>query len=193
MDNFNKSRSMHFICPACAAGLLDNSLRKLAHNPQKILKPYIRAGMTVLDVGCGSGFFSREIAKMLNGSGKVIAADVQEKMLDKVRRKIKGTNLEQTVELHKCGFESLGIAGQADFVLAFWVVHEMRNQENFFKELSSIPKPGGLVFIAEPKIHVSKKEFGRMIDKIKESGFKIVESPKVLFSRSVVLSMGRPH
>jgi ubiquinone/menaquinone biosynthesis C-methylase UbiE len=66
------------ICPVEYAVGLDNSVRRLLQNPRKILKPYIHEGMTVLDLGCGPGFFSIEIAKMLKDSGKVIAADLQE-------------------------------------------------------------------------------------------------------------------
>jgi len=175
-------------CPAWGAVGLDNSIRKWMHNPQKILKPYIKAGMTVLDVGCGPGFFSVEIAKMLHGAGKVIAADVQEAMLDKVRKKIRGTALMQTIELHKSDFESIGIVEKVDFVLAFWMLHEVRNQKIFLNELTSITKPNGLIFIIEPKGHVSKKQFDTEVDLIKEKGFTIVESPKVFFSRTVVLT-----
>ena len=182
----NKKEQKH-ICPAWGACGLDNSVRKLVHNPQKILQPFIKEGMTVLDVGCGPGFFSVEIAKLLNGSGKVIAADVQERMLGKIRKKIKGTTLEQRIELHKSDFDSIGIVEKIDFVFAFWMVHEVRNQKKFFEELASILKPNGLIFIIEPKIHVSKKEFSKMVDMLKKDGFTIIESPKVFFSRTMVL------
>jgi ubiquinone/menaquinone biosynthesis C-methylase UbiE len=170
------------------AGGLDNSFRRLLQNPQKILKPFIKAGMTVLDIGCGPGFFSVEIAKMLNGSGKVIAADIQKGMLEIVGRKIEGTPLAQTVELHQSDFDSIGVVEKVDFALAFWMVHEVRNQKKFFEELSSIIKPNGLIFIVEPKLHVWKKEFNATVDSIKEYGFTVVENPaKVFFSRTVVL------
>ena len=182
----NKKEQQH-ICPTWGAAGLDNLFRKLVHNPQKILKPFIKEGMTVLDVGCGPGFFSLGMAKMLNGTGKIIAADVQEGMLEKIRKKIKGTSLEQTVELHKSDFENIGVVEKVDFVLAFWMVHEVKNQEKFFEELTSILKPNGLIFIIEPKLHVSKTAFIKMIDKIKESGLTIIESPKVFFSRTIVL------
>ena len=176
------------LCPAWGAIGLDNLFRKWTQNPQKILKPYIKAGMTVLDAGCGPGFFSVEIAKMLHGAGKVIVADVQEAMLDKVRKKIEGTGLEQTVHLHKSDFESIGIVEKVDFVLAFWMVHEVKNQKKFIDELTSILNPNGLIFIIEPKGHVSKNQFDTEIDLIKANGFFIVESPKVFFSRAVVLT-----
>ena len=183
----NTNKQKH-ICPAWGAGGLDNALRKLVHNPQKILKPYIKEGMTVLDVGCGPGFFSIEIAKMLNNSGKVIAADVQEQMLDKIRKKIKATKLETAIELHKSDFESIGIAEKVDFVLVFWMFHEVRNQKKFVEELSAILKTNGLIFIVEPKMHVSKRAFSAMLDLIKEYGFTIVETPKVFFSRAVLIN-----
>ena len=176
-----------YICPVWGAGGLDNSIRKLVQNPQKILKPYIKYGMTVLDVGCGPGFFSVEIAKMLDSTGKVIAADVQDGMLDKIRKKINGTDLEQRIELHKSDYETIGVVEKVDFVLTFWMVHEVRNQKKFFEELSSILNPNGLIFIIEPKIHVSKKAFKSMVNLVKESGFTIIESPKVFFSRTIVI------
>jgi ubiquinone/menaquinone biosynthesis C-methylase UbiE len=144
--------------------------------------------MTVLDIGCGPGFFTLEIAKMLNGSGKVIAADVQEGMLEIIRKKIKGTNLEQTVTLHRSSFEKIGIDEKVDFVLAFWMVHEVRNQKRFFEELTSILKPNSLIFIIEPKFHVSKRAYSEMVEMISEYGLRIVERPKVNLSRAIVLS-----
>jgi ubiquinone/menaquinone biosynthesis C-methylase UbiE len=187
MQKMNKKEQVH-ICPSELAGGLDNSFRRLLHNPQKILRPFIKEEMTILDVGCGPGFFSVEMAKMLNGTGKLIAADVQEGMLDKIRKKIKGTDLEQRIELHKSDYDNIGVAEKVDFVLAFWMVHEVRNQKKFFEELMSILKPNGLIFIIEPKIHVPQKAFTAMVNMLKESGFTIIESSKVFFSRTIVLT-----
>jgi ubiquinone/menaquinone biosynthesis C-methylase UbiE len=175
------------ICPVELAGSLDNSLRRLFQNPQKILKPYIIKGMTVLDLGCGPGFFSIEIAKMLTGSGKVIAADLQEGMLEKVNKKIKGTELEQIVEIHSCQEDKIGVTEKVDFVLAFWMIHEVPDQDRLFEELKSILKPEGKIYIIEPKFHVSEKSFEEMITRIRNIGFEITERPKVFFSRTVLL------
>jgi ubiquinone/menaquinone biosynthesis C-methylase UbiE len=176
------------ICPVEYAVGLDNSVRRLLQNPRKILKPYIHEGMTVLDLGCGPGFFSIEIAKMLKDSGKVIAADLQEGMLEKVNKKIKGTALEQRITLHKCQEDTIGVIENVDFVLIFYMIHEVPNQNNLLKELESILKPEGKVFIIEPKFHVSKKSFEEMINKTKNIGFQIVDRPKVFISRTVLLT-----
>lgn len=97
----SKSDHDNHVCPVENAGVLDHSLRRLIQNPHKILKPYIKSGMTVVDLGCGPGFFTIEMAKLLNRSGTVIAADLQEGMLEKVRQKIYRTTLEQRVKLHQ--------------------------------------------------------------------------------------------
>ena len=90
MDRKNRNR----ICPVKEAGKLDSFFRKFIQNPEKILRPFIKKGMTVLDYGCGPGFFTVKIAEMLEGQGKVIAADLQEGMLEIIRKKIKGKNIE---------------------------------------------------------------------------------------------------
>lgn len=183
MDNSKNNR----ICPVEKAGGLDNPIRRILQNPQRILKPYIQEGMTVLDLGCGPGFFSIEIAKILNDTGKVIAADLQEGMLDKVKHKINRTELEQRISLHKCNKDSINLTEKVDFVLAFYMIHEVPNQDKLFKELKSILKPNGQILIIEPKFHVSKKLFYSMIERVKGIGLDIYDSPKVFFSRTIVL------
>jgi len=176
------------VCPVEKAGSLDNFIRKILQNPKRILNPYINKGMTVLDLGCGPGFFTIEIAKMLSGSGKVIAVDLQDGMLEKVNKKIKGTVLEQMIEIHKCGEDSIGVTENVDFVLAFYVIHEVPNKNKLFEELKSILKPGGKIYVIEPNFHVSKKSFKEMIDVIKSVGFEIINRPKLFFSRTVLIA-----
>jgi len=175
-------------CPVELAGGLDNRLRRILQNPRKLLVSHIRKGMTVLDLGCGPGFFSIEIAKLLAGSGKVIAADLQEGMLEKVKNKIKGTELEQRIEIHKCESSKIGISEKVDFVLLFYMIHEVTNQDELLEELKSILRPGGRIYIIEPKFHVSKKSFESMVGRIKNMGFEIIGTPKIFFSRTVLLT-----
>ena len=184
MDNERSKR----VCPVEIAGGLDNFVRRLLQNPRKILKPYIGKGMTVLDFGCGPGFFSTEIAKMLFDSGKVIAADLQDGMLEKVRTKIRGTELEQRIVIHKCQDDKVGVTEKVDFVLAFYVIHEVPNQDKLFEELKSILKPSGKIYIIEPNFHVSKTLFEDMVKRLKAIGFEELERPKIFFSRTVLIT-----
>ena len=176
------------VCPVERAGRLDIRIRKLLQNPKKILGNYIKKGMTVLDVGCGTGFFSVEMAKMLGNPGKVIAADLQEGMLKKLKNKIKGTEIEKKIRLHKCQEDKIGISEKVDFALAFYMVHEVPDQKIFFEEIKSILKPNGKFLIVEPKyFHVSKRDFERMVKNAMDIGFKPVEKPRVFLGRAIVL------
>ena len=181
------SEGKNRVCPVEKAGTLDNKIRRWIQNPQKILRPYIKVGMTVLDFGCGPGFFSVDMAQMVGNSGRVIAADLQEGMLHKLRDKIKGTELENRITLHKCEENNIGISENIDFVLAFYIVHEVINKDKLFTEIETILKPYGQLLIVEPPFHVSKTAFEETIRKANAAGFTEVERPKVLFNKTVVL------
>ncbi|NTV46785.1 MAG: methyltransferase domain-containing protein, partial [Chlorobiales bacterium] len=121
------------VCPVELAGSLDSPIRRWLQDPQKILCPYIEEGMTVLDIGCGPGFFSIGMAQLVGKTGRVIAADLQEGMLQKIRDKISGTELEKRITLHKCEETRIGVSEPVDFVLLFYMVHEVPNKEGLFR------------------------------------------------------------
>lgn len=178
-----------YVCPAELSGTLDTRIRRLVHKPQKILKPYINKNMTVLDLGCGPGYFTEELASLVGEDGFIIAADLQPKMLEKMRMKISGTNLEKRIEAHLCQDDRIGISKKVDFVLAFWMVHEVPDQQGLFEELKSILKPEGRIWIIEPKFHVSEKSFKNMISLLESAGLEIIDRPKVSLSRTVLLKV----
>lgn len=181
------------VCPVAMAGSLDNRLRRWLQNPRKILGPYIKAGMTVLDFGCGPGYFTIDIAQMVGESGRVIAADLQEGMLQKLRDKIQGTALEQRITLHKCDEGRIGLSGYVDFILAFYMLHEVSSREALFNEMGSILKPNGQLFVVEPPFHVSKAEFGETIRKARDAGFEPAQSPIVFLSKTVIFKKGNKN
>ena len=178
------------VCPVAIAGSLDNRIRRWLQDPRKILGPYIKEGMTVLDVGCGPGFFSIELAQMVGKSGRVIASDLQAGMLQKLRKKIQGTELEERIILHKCEKHKIGLSENVDFVLAFYMLHEIPNQEEFFNEIRSTLKPNGQFFIVGPPFHVSKSAFEETIRKARDAGFISVERPKIFLNKTVLLQKG---
>ncbi len=175
------------VCPVEIAGSLDNKLRRRLQNPGKILMPYVKDGMTALDMGCGPGFFTIEMACLVAGTGKVIAVDLQEGMLQKVRQKIKGTKLENRIILHKCEQDKIGVTEKVDFILTFYMVHEVPDKLNFFKELKSLLKKNGQMLIVEPKIfHVSRKNFRETIGIAEDTGLKLIGQPKIFMSQSAL-------
>ena len=97
------------VCPVWVGYLLLNPLRKFLENPERMFGPYVREGMTVLEPGCGSGFFTLPLARMAGAEGRVIAVDVQEKMLDIVRRRAAKAGLSDRIDLRLTNGHGMGL------------------------------------------------------------------------------------
>ncbi len=176
------------VCPVELASSLDSKIRRWLQNPQKILATYVKEGMKVLDVGCGPGFFSIEMASMVGSKGQVISADLQEGMLEKLAGKIKGTMLESRIKRVQCGKDTINVFERVDFILAFYMVHEVPDKVSFFRQLKAVLNPQGQFLLVEPKFfHVSKAEFESTTKIAESAGFRITKGPKLLFSWSAVL------
>ena len=96
------------VCPWWVAYTFDNPLRKIFHNPRKMLSAYIKAGMCVMDVGCGLGYFSIGMAKIVGETGKVIAVDLQQKMLDIMQKRARRAGLQDRIYPHLCQPDDIG-------------------------------------------------------------------------------------
>ena len=176
------------VCPVEMAGSLDSKMRKWIQNPYKILKPYVKEGMTVLDLGCGPGFFSIPLADMVGETGKVIAADLQEGMLQKVRNKISGTVLDKRISFHKCEKAEIGLTGKTDFILAYYMVHEAPDKAVLFSELKTLLNENGKFLLVEPRMfHVSKRDFDYTLEQAVRAGFQITDHSKSTFEWSALL------
>jgi ubiquinone/menaquinone biosynthesis C-methylase UbiE len=117
--------------------------------------------MTVLDVGCGVGWFAVPTGKMVGDRGKVIAVDLQEQMLLMLRHRPERAGVIARVETHTCEQNRLGIAAEVDFALLFAMLHEVPDQECLLREVWSCLKPDGKWLLAEPPLHVSGKRFAK--------------------------------
>jgi len=180
----------HHVCPWWLGYFLLNPFRRRGQNPAKILGPYIREGMTVLEPGPGMGFFTLDLARMVGSSGRVIAVDIQEKMLSKLSRRVAKAGLSERVLTRRATAESMGIpdlAGSVDFTLAFAVVHEFPDPGRFFGEVAAASKSGASLLLAEPKGHVTDEEFAGELSAASQAGFRINEQPSIRRSQAALL------
>lgn len=176
------------VCPIELANSLDSKIRKWLQNPRKILSSYIKEGMTVLDIGCGPGFFSIEMATMVGSRGKVIAVDLQEGMLQKLSNKIRGTELEERIVLVYCAKDTLRLPEKVDFGLAFYMVHEVPDKDRFFREVRASLKDTGQFLLVEPKyVHVSKQDFAATIAIAQKASLAIHEGPRLPVCQTAIL------
>jgi ubiquinone/menaquinone biosynthesis C-methylase UbiE len=178
------------ICPWWLGYFLASPVRKLWQNPGHILKPYVREGMTVLEPGPGMGFFTLELARLSGSSGKVVAVDVQPRMLQNLKRRLAKRGLSQRVETRLANANSMGIAdlsGRIDFALAFAVVHEFPDVAEFFAQVSSTMKPGAKCLLAEPRGHVQDVQFAGELEAAARRGLRVVEHPAIPSSHAAIL------
>jgi len=177
------------VCPVWVGYLLASPVRKLLQNPEKILSPYVKQGMKVLDVGSAMGFFSLPLARMVGPNGKVICVDMQEKMIQSLKKRARKAGLSDRIELRICNQNSLCLDGfkeKIDFAFASAVVHEILDASSFFSEIYEGIKRGGKFMVIEPKGHVSEKDFEVSISVAVKNGFSVIDNPKIPRSRSVL-------
>lgn len=178
------------VCPWWLGYLIALPLRRLWQDPAKILSPYLHEGMTVLEPGPGMGFFTGELARRVGPSGRVVAADVQPKMIAALKRRLAKAGLASRVDARVATQDSLALhdlSGQVDFTLAFAMVHEMPNSARFFAEAVQASKPGAQLLLAEPSGHVSSEKFEKELQEAARAGFKVVGRPHIRRSLAAVL------
>lgn len=164
-------------------------MRKIFQNPYTILSSYISPGDTVVDIGPGKGYFTIPMCKLAGSEGRVIAADIQERMLRDLPRRASKAGLAANLTVNLCRPDNFCLDVKADFVLAFWMVHEVPERLHFFMNVKEIMKPKASLLIAEPLFHETKRGFNHTLRIAREGGFKIVDRPKISFSYAAVLML----
>ena len=122
-------RRQHRVAPWWVGYLLLSPVRHWFQNPRRILRPHVKPGQTVLEVGPGMGFFTLPLAELVSADGRVIGVDCQERMLETLQRRAGRRGLADRIETRGCRDHTLQIADldqRVDLVLAFNVVHEAR-------------------------------------------------------------------
>ena len=181
------------VCPWWLGYLLASPLRKwISDGPERLLAPYLKEGMTVVEPGPGMGFFTLPLARMVGPAGRVIAVDIQLRTLESLRRRAAKAGLTGRIETHLAMPDRMGIpdlTNAADLVLVFAVLHEMPSAESFFLEAAQMLKRGALLYLAEPRGHVKPEAFAAEIEAARAAGlkFKEVACPPAHRCHSVIL------
>lgn len=179
------------VCPFWVGYLLLNPFRKLLENPAKMLGPFVREGMTILEPGCGMGYFTLPLARMVGPQGRVIVSEIQLKMLSALERRARKAGLLDRIELRQAGVDGLGAEdffGEVDFVAAIHMVHEVSDQASFFADVWKALKPGGRLLVIEPKGHVSENKFEQTLSVAEGIGYKREGLPGKEGGRRALLS-----
>src|SRR5215469_10179199 len=182
----------HRVCPWWIGYLLASPVRRcLGPDPVRILSPYVHEGMTVLEPGPGMGFFTIPLARLVGSSGRVIAIDMQPKMIEGLKRRAAKASVLDRIDGRVTSAETMGISdlqGKVDFVLAFAMVHEFPDAAKFFAEAAQALKAGGTLLLAEPSGHVRDKDFDRELAAAAAVGLPSTARPAISRIHAAVLS-----
>jgi ubiquinone/menaquinone biosynthesis C-methylase UbiE len=175
-------------CPWWLCFVFDNGIRGWYQNPVKIMRPLVKPGFKVLDIGPGRGYFTFPLASLVWPQGFVFALDIQKKMLDILQKRAVRNGCPNVIA-HLYDGKKFGIQEQFDFVNLFWMFHEVGDKDSFLRELKEVCKAGCRVLLAEPYVHVGKKMFNKSLQLFLDKGFRTVNTVRIPISRAVLLEM----
>ena len=154
-------------------------IRRIHQKPKKFLAPLVKSGMTVADIGCGMGFYTRFLAQMVGDQGRVWAVDLQEQMLRFAKKKAQKAGVLARVNFVRCTQDDIKLTEPVDFALTMWVVHEIPDCLRFFQQLRNVLKPQGQYLMAEPKFHVKKELYQILCRQAQAAGLEKIAEPTV--------------
>jgi ubiquinone/menaquinone biosynthesis C-methylase UbiE len=152
----------------------------------------IKEGMNILDLGCGTGWATLEIASKLGGTGRVIGLDLSEKMIEQAERKLSELGYGN-VEFVLQSAGSLDFDGYFDYVLSTNAFHHFLDKGEVFSRVWRSLKPHGTFLVQDicddfvlmraldligklgEKAHVGSTTSGSLKELLISTGFSDVE------------------
>ncbi|NLE75537.1 MAG: methyltransferase domain-containing protein [Chloroflexi bacterium] len=181
-----------FPLPEPLANLIDNPLRRRWQPPSEMpLRHDIEPGMTVLEVGPGNGRYTVETACRVGTTGKVVAIDIEPKMVERVASRAQAlglTNLEaRTADVYALPFGD----GAFDAIYMITVIGELPELGRALGEFHRVLKPGGTVAFSEIVLDPDYPLARTLIRKAAEAGLRLKKKVGGGFSYTLVFEKPR--
>ena len=186
-------QASHQVCPWWIGYLLASPVRRMFHQPAELLAPHVRQGMTVLEPGPGMGFFTLELARLVSGAGRVIAVDIQPRMIEALRRRAAKAGVLARLDTRLASPQFVGSGGSdrgggvhAGICRGAW----LPAAAPFFRQVAQVSKSGARLLFVEPSGHVTASAFEAELQAARDAGFVQVGSPSVRRSHAALLEKG---
>jgi ubiquinone/menaquinone biosynthesis C-methylase UbiE len=138
------------------ASWLERSGREEEQRPSAIFEAMgLKDGDTVADLGCGTGWFARRMARVVGPHGKVYAVDIQPEMVDLARKLGKEEGLTNIEFVLDTATNPRLPAGGLDWILMVDVYHEFQEPRPMLQGIRAALKPGGRVALVEYRLEDS--------------------------------------
>jgi predicted methyltransferase len=183
------------------ADWLEREGRAETEKPEIVLQIMeLKPGMTVAEIGAGTGFFSRRIAKVVGPTGKVYAEDIQPQMLDLLKQRTAPEGVQNVIPVLGTETDPKLPARAIDRVLLVDVYHEFQKPEPMLAAIRGCLAPGGTVTLVEYRLegetasHINIKHrmsVEQVLSEWTAAGFKLVRRNEVLPSQHVFIFSAR--
>lgn len=155
-ENLGNSKLLNLIFKP-AGFLMGSRLRKWLMNPIKTLQiADVQPSQNILEVGCGTGFFTIPAAKMIGDKGNLIAMDASSGFLKVVTKKVKNTNLNNVSIVQRDALNTGLETASIDKVLLFGVIpFPLLPLDKLLPEMHRVLKPDATmaVWLFPPMVH----------------------------------------
>ncbi len=169
-------------CPWWVQYVLVSPLRRLGEPPATLAGPHVQPGMTVVDTGCGFGYLSIPLARLVGPEGRVVSVDIEPRAVAKLEHRARRAGIANRIDARACTTRDLGLAdyeGRVDRVFVIHTLHELADLPGFLGQVTRLLKPGGRLIVVEPRGHVQPEQFSAEIEVCRSNGFRDVEPPAV--------------
>lgn len=170
-------RYWHFPSPPIISMLLDSPVRRALQSPAEVVAALgIRPGMTVLELGPGPGTFTIEAARRAEPGGKVVAVDIEPKMLAILSNKAQRFGVEN-IETHQADAYHIPLPDNAvDLAFMVTVLAEIPDRQRALAEIHRVLKPGGRLAIGEAIFDPDYPRRSTVIRWCERAGFRLEAS-----------------
>lgn len=123
---------------------INASWRKSINDPEKTVRASgIKKGQTVLEIGCGSGYFTLNAAEMTGNKGCLFSIDLHPISVEETEKKVKKNNLSNVTVLQEDACQTRFKDNFFDLVLLYGVVPGPINIKKLSAEINRVLKPDG--------------------------------------------------
>lgn len=174
------AQTMHY---AGAPWLTRDSREREEDGAAMIKQLRVQPGQTVCDMGCGNGYHTLQLAKLVGPTGSVLAVDIQPEMLTLLRERAKQAEVTNVKPILGSLVDPQLPTGEVDLVLCVDVYHEFSHPEHMLRAIHKALRPKGRLVLVEfreedenvpikPEHKMSKRQVLKELD---PNGFKVVE------------------
>lgn len=176
---------------------LEREGREEAERPDVTIQAMgLKDGDVVAEIGAGTGFYSRRLARAVGPSGKVYANDIQTGMLDKLKELAAAEKITNIVPVLGTETDPNLPPGEMDWILLVDVYHEFQKPEEMLARLRQALKPAGRVAVVEYRLegdtasHISiphRMSVEQVLAEWEPAGFTLIETIETLPSQHLFL------